>query len=398
MIQVSEKQKCCGCEACVQKCPKGCIQMQADYQGFYYPIVNQSLCIDCGLCEVVCPIIHQEKSRKPLEIYGAVNKDEKIRLESSSGGIFTAIAESLINKDGIIWGASFNESHEVIHDCITTEKQLSRLRGSKYVQSRIDLSYKKVEVALKMGEKLLFSGTPCQIAGLRRFLRKDYPNLYTVDFVCHGVPSPGVWTKYLEQQFGKEASLSDIKFRDKICGWKNSCFSLKKHLSHEIKPVLHVEQRHTNLYMRAFLHDLILRPSCYDCPARSFKSGSDITLADLWGAWVTLPEYNDDKGCSCVAINTPKGKELFNSLAHSILCRQISYRDAFVNYNHAATMNPPINPKTDTFFSQYEFVALKKLVPSLTKDTLSTKSKEVIRSILEKIGLLKIWHKLKRKC
>lgn len=395
MIQINKKQDCCGCEACAQKCPKQCIQMKFDEQGFRYPVVDLSLCISCGLCESVCPVIHQSGPRKPLIIYGAINRNEKIRLDSSSGGIFTALAEKVIDKNGEVWGAMFNKNHEIVHNYVTETEQLSLLRGSKYVQSFIGFSYKRIESSLKEGKNVLFSGTPCQVAGLKRYLKKDYSTLFTVDFVCHGVPSVGVWKKYVEQQFGKNACLENIQFRDKTYGWEKYCFSLKQYFPKEKNFVEYREGRYKNLYMRAFLYDLILRPSCYNCPARSFKSGSDITLADLWGVWTTLPDYNDGKGCSCVAINTEKGKQVFECLSDSVEAKEISYKSAFVDYNYAATTNPSINSKTNVFFSQYESIPLKILIPQLTKDSLSRKMAEGLRGILERVGLLQVLRALR---
>lgn len=390
MIKISNKETCCGCEACAQKCPKSCIAMEFDEQGFRYPMVDESQCIDCGLCESVCPVIHQDSPRKPKVIYGAINNNEQIRLDSSSGGMFTVLAEMVLDKGGMVWGAKFNEQCEVVHDCVETKPTLELLRGSKYVQSHIGLSFQKIKAELKKGRIVLFVGTPCQVAGLRRFLKEDYPNLYFIDFLCHGVPSPGVWKKYLEQQFGKGTCLKNIKFRDKIHGWEKYCFSLEQYFPKEKNTVKHIERRNKNLYMRAFLHDLILRPSCYNCPARSFKSGSDITLADLWGAWVTMPECNDDKGCSCVAINTEKGKQLFKQVQNVISAKTISYKNAFIDYNHAATVNPQPNPNTKLFFTQYETVPLKILIPQLTKDSMSSVLKECVKQTLSTVGLLEI--------
>lgn len=395
MIKLSNKESCCGCEACAQKCPQSCITMKFDEQGFRYPVINETLCVDCSLCESVCPVIHQSSSHKPKEIYGAINKNEQIRLDSSSGGIFTAIAEIVLGEGGIIWGAKFNEQHEVVHDCVKTKSALKLLRGSKYVQSNIGLSYTRIKEELRKGEIVLFSGTSCQVAGLKRFLEKDYLNLYTIDFICHGIASPGVWKKYLEQQFGKDSLIKDINFRDKTHGWEKYCFSLKQYFPNEKSFVKHIEPRNKNMFMRAFLHDLILRPSCYNCPTRSFKSGSDITLADLWGAWVTLPEFHDNKGCSCVAINTEKGNQLFKQLQNVVSAKQIPYKNAFIDYNHAATVNPKPNTNTKLFFAQYESIPLKKLIPRLTKDSIATILKENIRQTLDIVGLLNVLRKFR---
>ena len=199
MINIIDKKNCCGCNACVQHCPKSCVTMQEDEEGFLYPIVDQEACIDCGLCEKVCPVLNQGEERKPLQVYAANNPNEEIRMQSSSGGVFTLLAETIIQEGGVVFGARFNDDWEVIHDYTETKEELAAFRGSKYVQSRIGDSYCQAEQFLKKGRKVLFTGTPCQIAGLNLFLRKEYGNLLTVDFICHGVPSPGVWKSYLEE-------------------------------------------------------------------------------------------------------------------------------------------------------------------------------------------------------
>lgn len=200
MIHITDKRDCCGCNSCVQRCPKSCIRMREDDEGFLYPEVDESVCIDCGLCEKVCPVIHQARENRPIVVCAAKNKSEEIRYQSSSGGVFTALANEIIREGGVVFGAGFDENWEVKHDCTETVEGLSAFRGSKYVQSRIGDSFKKAEQFLKIGRTVLFSGTPCQIAGLKRFLRKEYDNLLTVDFICHGVPSPGVWREYLKEE------------------------------------------------------------------------------------------------------------------------------------------------------------------------------------------------------
>ena len=203
MIDILNKKDCCGCSACVQKCPKQCISLKEDNEGFLYPQVNQQECISCGICKKVCPIINPNEKRTPLQIYAAINKNEEIRRQSSSGGIFTLLSEEILKEGGVVFGARFDENWEVKHDYTENVKGLVNFRGSKYVQSRIEDNYKKVETFLKQGRKVLFSGTPCQIAGLKRFLSKEYDNLLTVDFICHGVPSPKVWRLYLYETYRK---------------------------------------------------------------------------------------------------------------------------------------------------------------------------------------------------
>lgn len=323
MIDIKEKKWCCGCNACVQRCPKSCITMREDNEGFLYPEVNKEVCIDCGLCEKVCPVIHQGAERKPLAIYAAKNKDEKIRLSSSSGGVFTALAECVIDEDGVVFGAKFDEDWSVVNDYTETKEGLAAFRGSKYVQSGIGNSFKNAEQFLKAGRKVLFSGTPCQIAGLRSFLRKEYDNLLTVDFICHGVPSPGVWREYLKEETARQcggknsvlshpiinsrdARVESISFRDKRLGWKKFSFALTLSVpdGHGAKnTVLLSNTKYHNPFLKGFLRDLYLRPSCHHCRAKGFSSGSDITIADFWTVNKYIPRENDRKGISLLFVH-----------------------------------------------------------------------------------------------
>ena len=194
MIEIKDKSQCCGCNACVQRCPKQCIAMCEDEEGFLYPEGDEAICIDCGLCENVCPVINQADARIPLQVYAAKNTDEKIRMHSSSGGVFSILAEQTIKQGGVVFGARFDENWEVKHDYTETIDGVSVFRGSKYVQSKTGDTFKQAEQFLKQNRKVLFSGTPCQIVALKRYLKKEYENLLLVDFICHGVPSPGVWS------------------------------------------------------------------------------------------------------------------------------------------------------------------------------------------------------------
>ena len=346
MIQIIDKHKCCGCEACIQACPKNCISLVQDSEGFLYPNVNCTTCVDCGLCEKVCPIINKREQAKPLEVWAAQNTDEEIRKLSSSGGIATNLAEKIIEAGGVVFGVIMNDKHEAVHTFADTKQQLTAFMGSKYVQSRIGDSFKQVLHFLKSGKKVLFIGTPCQISGLKQFLRKDYENLYTVDFICHGVPSPGVFKWYLQEEINKFAAarkgrknsvsihpihsipkgdihlpeglkVMDIRFRDKREGWKKFSFDLRlAEASADGKQnTVSISANVTkNIFLKGFCLDLYLRPSCHQCHFRNYRSGSDITIADFWGQDSMFPEFDHDTGVSSVIIKTLKGKQLFKEL------------------------------------------------------------------------------------
>ena len=339
MLQLTDKQDCCGCHACGSVCARHSITMQEDNEGFLYPVVDTSTCTGCGLCEKVCPVINQDEPRKPLKVYGAKNRNEEIRRQSSSGGIFTPLAEAVIRDGGVVFGAKFDKDWNVIHAWTDTIEGIADFRGSKYVQSTIGNTYREAREFLKQGRKVLFSGTPCQIAGLRKYLRKEYENLLMVDVVCHGVPSPLVWREYVgevrekiraERVVGKNTVssflndlpvITGISFRDKTHGWKKYGFRLRYAAykadvnsvsdsdtgkAHEL-----LQPYPENVFMKGFLSNLYLRPSCYDCTARSGKSGSDISIADFWGVQNYYPEFDDDKGIGLVLVNTDKGRKAY---------------------------------------------------------------------------------------
>lgn len=310
MIDIKDKHECCGCHACVSACSAHCITMKADEQGFLYPSVDKDICTHCGLCEKVCPVINQGMPCEPIKVYAAKCNDIQVRMQSSSGGIFTLLAEAVIKEGGVVFGAKFTENWNVVHAWTDSLDGIAFFRGAKYVQSTIGNTYKEAKEFLLQGRKVLFSGTPCQIAGLKSFLRKDYEGLVTVDMVCHGVPSPLVWKTYLtSENQGKpsQPTIESISFRDKTYGWKRYRFHICYSGSNN-KP------SSGNIYMKGFLNNLYLRPSCHACPARSGKSGSDIVLGDFWGIEKHYPQIDDDKGISLVLINSHKGQTLYDSI------------------------------------------------------------------------------------
>lgn len=345
MIRIVDKKECCGCGACVQRCPRQCITMQTDKEGFAYPVVDTKQCCDCGLCDKVCPVMNQQPEQAPVATYAAINSDQAVREESSSGGIFTLLAKETINNGGVVFGAAFNDKWQVAHTYANEINDIKKFRGSKYVQSDIGGSYSVAEKFLKEGKEVLFSGTPCQIAGLKRFLRKEYKNLKTVDFVCHGTPSPLVWEKYLEEVCcaNKIGNITDIQFRNKAEGWKKYSLQIK-YVNHDGKEMILRETLDDNIFMKCFLSNLCLRPSCYQCPARSGKSDSDITLGDLWGAQEICPEIDDDKGLSLVL----QRKEYEFPPCDKI---EISYNEA-LKYNPSIEKDVIMPKKRNAFFKQ----------------------------------------------
>lgn len=328
MLKKIKKEQCNGCHACKQICPRHCIKMTIDSEGFWYPQIHTEDCINCGLCQKVCssmmPLTNNTQWEEVIA-YAAKNKDEEIRKDSSSGGVFTEIAKYVIAHGGVVFGAAFDEDFNVKHTYVDSVEELHRFRGSKYVQSAIGNTYKQAENFLKEGRLVLFSGTPCQIAGLLAFLRNLYENLITQDLICHGVPSPKVWNIYKDIR-EKEGAIKKVSFRDKTDSWKNYSVSFL-YQNNEIDK----EEMSQNMYMRAFLRDLCLRTSCYACGFKTRERLSDITLADYWGIQKIHPEMDDDKGTSLVFVNSEKGRRIFEEIRKNFVYFETDKEKAIEN-------------------------------------------------------------------
>ena len=297
MIEIKAKKDCSGCHACANICPQRCIEMKSDEEGFLYPIVNKDVCINCGLCENVCPVINQNEPRKPLKVYAAKNKNEEVRMQSSSGGVFTLMAENVIKEGGVVFGAKFNDNWDVVHAWTDNIEGIAVFRGSKYVQSTIGNTYQEAKQFLEQGRKVLFSGTPCQIAGLNKYLRKEYDNLLTVDIVCHGVPSPLVWHDYLKYLNKEKRTISYVNLRDKKRGWREYSYVIKAN-----DQVLYDDFACNSVFSKGFSLKLVLRPSCYNCLSKNGCSNSDITIADCWGIQKVGHIEDDNKGYSSILL------------------------------------------------------------------------------------------------
>lgn len=375
MISITDKHDCCGCGACAEACPRRCITMAADREGFLYPAVDAEACVHCGFCERVCPMINIGDERKPAVTYAAVNTDDAVRMASSSGGVFSALAARTIARGGVVFGAAFTDDCSVEHTGVTSPGGLAALRGSKYLQSRTGHTYGQAKEALKSGVDVLFSGTACQIAGLKRYLRKDYANLLTVDVVCHGVPSPAVWQAYLKDKNLSDGACGDIQFRDKKEGWKNYRvkISRRQNASAGCGGVVVDEPFYENAYMQAFLSNLTLRPSCYRCPAKGGRCGSDLTLGDFWGIGRVAPGLDDDRGCSLVLVNTPEGAQALSGL--NLKMHERAYAEALAG-------NPSIETPVAELLNRRYFFRMLRLTGSVAvAQRLSATSRLPLRAL-----------------
>jgi len=264
-----------------------------------------------------------------MKVYAAYCKDEKIRIKSSSGGLFSAIANYVISNNGVVFGAKFNEQFEVVYSKAETNEELASFRKSKYVQSKLGLNVlESIEAELATGRMVLFSGTPCHANAVLKYLKKDYDNLYTIDFVCHGTPQPRVWKeyiKYLENKYHSE--VTDVDFRDKEDSWKN--YSVKINFKNG---TVYKNSFREDAYMQAFLSDLTLCGSCYNCKSKGINRNTDITIGDFWGIYNICPEMDDDKGTSLVLEHSIKGEELINKVVNDLKILEIK-SDDYVKYN-----------------------------------------------------------------
>lgn len=381
MIKIKNKQDCCGCLACVQKCPKKCIAAVPDEEGFLYPSVDLSKCVDCGACVRACPIINRKGKGEIGEVFAAVSTNGAVRLKSSSGGVFSLIAEKIISEGGIVFGAKFDDEWRVVHSSFETSEELDAFRGSKYVQSNMLSSYLQAQGWLKKGRKVLFVGTPCQIAGLKQFLNREYDNLFSVDLLCHGVPSPKVWDLYLNSVCPNKRDITRINMRDKSTGWSSYSFLMevsgKKTLS---------EKLDENPFRLGFLKDIYLRPSCYSCKFREFRSKSDLTLGDFWrvGKYCRNAGFADNKGVSLVFVNSENGGELFKSVSNAAIVEKIeNYKPADLSLHLFKSVSVPKNRKK--FFAELRGDNVLFLIKKYAVLPLNLRIKAAIISALLKI-------------
>lgn len=364
MIQIKDKTECCGCNACKEICPKHCIKLVTDNEGFWYPQVNTEQCVDCGLCNKVCPV--SEKMDKTVQysipkVFAAYNKDKIVRIDSTSGGMFSALAQCMFDMNGYVCGAVYNNDHTVSHVVTSDKDELDNIRSSKYLQSDASLIYRQVKALTRQGKHVLVCGTPCQIQALYKFLGCRPDNLVTCDFICRGVNSPKVFLSYmnmLERQYGAKAT--KIKFKAKEWGWHN--FSMRVNFANGKE---YCKDRWHDFFFIGYLqYGGFARPSCYDCKFKDDVHVADITLADFWGIENIDKTMDQDLGTSLVMVNTDKGMEWIDKTKKDMVLKEFSIDDA-------RTGNPALtNPlksiredRTDFFraLDKYKFEKIAKL-------------------------------------
>lgn len=336
MINIDSLEKCCGCAACVNACPKQCITMYSDKKGFFYPLIDSSLCIHCNLCEKVCPLIHRAvKPIRPIMVEAVVSKSaEDVRL-SSSGAVCHELSRYFIAKKGVVYGATWTDGLVVRHIRVTQNADLERIRCSKYLQSQIGDIFKVVKTDLLDKRNVLFIGTPCQVAGLKRYLRKDYENLITVDFVCHGVPSQAIFNRIIADIEKHNGSIvKEVNFRSKKENWRD--FGTDYTLQSGKKQYI----RHSkSIFYRGFMSNLYLRDCCHKCSFTNNRNNSDITVADLWGVEFVRPEIDDNTGMNLVLVRSQRGRELIEDCSFKFNRFEYDYQDA-LKYNPAIETPP----------------------------------------------------------
>lgn len=383
MELVKNKAQCCGCTACKSICPKQAIEMVEDDHGFLYPKIDQEKCINCGLCKKICfyqsgyKVLDNHLDR--IETYAVKHKNLKTRMNSRSGGIFTALSDVMLNQNGVIYGVGYKDGFKVCYKRAETEEQRDEFRGSKYVQSEVGEIFKQVKSDLDAGKKVLFSGTPCHVAGLAKFIQNK-ENLFLVDIVCHGTPSPKVFKDYisfLEKKYGGKVEHFD--FRDKSFGW-NTCIETF---------IINEKKYKQEIYATLFGSCLSLRESCFNCKFTNLNRSSDITIADCWGIEKNRPDINDNKGISLVIVNTKKGKMLYSNTSLEIEQYSIDIKD----YMQPRLCSPnKKNERYEEFWNDYKEKGFEYIIQKYAGQNLLGK----VRQSLKKIGLLRwIWNAFK---
>ena len=386
---LANRYHCTGCGGCAAACPTGALRMTADAEGFYYPVVDSEKCIGCGICEKACPSDLNPQRNEPLpRVYAAYAKEPTIVNVSSSGGVFSVIARDILKHGGVVFGAGYDAEFNVCHQEIQDETEIEKLRTSKYVQSDMADIFRTVKERLREGKKVFFTGTPCQIAALKQHLGTEEDNLLTADIICHGVPSPKVWKQYLQQCHGGKRP-QKISFRDKSRGWNQ--FSMRIDYDDGTS---YCEPAVKDPYERAFLANLTLRPSCYQCQYKTANRVSDLTFADYWGVETVHPDLKEQQGVSMLIVHSQRGDAVFQEVKEELHILESDAKRA-LGLNHAALHSVNWHPKRNLFFAKMESADFSALVDQCLKQPVSKRLRRVIVRYGSKVkrGTYKLLHK-----
>ena len=332
MVKLADKSKCTGCSVCSSVCPRNCIEMKEDKDGFCFPeLIQNNECIECHLCENTCPVLNTgDLVEEKTTVYAALSCHDELRALSSSGGIMSELALQILHTNGLVFGAAFDDDFLVRHIGIDNEKDLKKIVGAKYLQSDISDIYEKIKSALNKNIEVMFCGTPCQVAGLRSYLGKNYENLLCVDFICHGIPSPSAWKSYMKYRGECEANgekVIAINMRSKSTGWSHYNYSSEFTYRDGRKTV---SLSGENIYMKLFAGDYINRECCQQCNFKGWNRISDITLGDFWGIWNIDTSMDDNKGTSLILVHSNKGKKFLEKISEEIKIKEVDFNAALV--------------------------------------------------------------------
>lgn len=370
MDNIIDKKLCSGCTVCLSICPKKAISFKEDSDGFKYPVIDKDKCIDCGLCKKKCPVLNTKDNDSINDCYVGFNNDDSEKLKSSSGAIFSLLADYVLGNNGIVIGAAFDKDNKLKHVAVESKKDLDKLKGSKYLQSDLNNIFTYIKENIK-DRKILFVGTPCQVAGVKAIINNK--NLLCVDLICHGVPSPKLFDKYIKElECKNNDSLLNYNFRDKRTGWDtySNTASFKNNNITELSK--------DNKYMNLFLSDVALRESCYNCNFKVGNKYSDITLGDFWGVQNYYPEMYNKKGVSAIIINTELGKEVFNIIKNNIEYKSCKL-DEIISGNPSLKVSGKIPKNREQFFLELDSKSIDYLCSNYIR------KKNLIRRVLGKV-------------
>ena len=371
MEQIIDRNKCTGCTACMNICPKGAISFKEEYDGFKYPVIDQDKCIDCGLCKKTCPVLNTKSNASLNNCYVGYNKDSNERLNASSGSLFSTIANYILDNNGIVVGVAFDKDNNLKHIAIDKKEDLNTLRKSKYIQSDLDHIFSYIKEQLN-NKKVLFVGTPCQVAGIRSFI-KNNDNLITIDLFCHGVPSTRLFNKYIKELEEKNNDkLINYDFRDNSTGWDT--YSNKATLKNSEINELYQD----NKYMKLFLSDIALRESCYNCNFKLGNKFSDITLGDFWGIKDQYPEMYNKEGVSAIVVNTQLGQDIFDNIKDNLEYKECSI-ESITSGNPSLVSSSKRPNNREQFFNELDNKSIDELTNKYKKKV------SLIRRVINKV-------------